>query len=324
MTRLLPTLGLLLAALFLTGCSTNPATGSRSLTLLSWSEEKAMGAEAAPQFTAEFGGPVPDEQLQRYVTEVGQRMVAQIEPEVPGDLEWEFILLDSDVINAFALPGGKVFMTRGLASRFTDEAQLAGVLGHEIGHVTARHGNQRMSKQIGFNILIGAAAVGVGIADSDSDVRKYGQYAVPALAVGGNVVLLKYGRDEESQADQLGVRYMARAGYNPVAQREVMEVLQAAAGSSAGAPPEWLSTHPYPETRIERLNQILAEQYPDAATNPAYSRAEQRYQSQFLSRLNALPPAKHTGAMLTTAEQTMLASAVGAGPGCCDVHRATN
>ncbi|MEA5614569.1 M48 family metallopeptidase [Nodularia spumigena] len=323
MTRLLPTLGLLLAALLLTGCSTNPATGSRSLTLLSWSEEKAMGAEAAPQFTAEFGGPVPDEQLQRYVTEVGQRLVAQVEPEVPSDLEWEFILLDSDVINAFALPGGKVFMTRGLASRFTDEAQLAGVLGHEIGHVTARHGNQRMSKQIGFNILIGAAAVGVGIADSDSDVRKYGQYAVPAMAVGGNVVLLKYGRDEESQADQLGVRYMARAGYNPIAQREVMEVLQAASGSNAGAPPEWLSTHPYPETRIERLNQILAEQYPDAATNPAYSRAQQRYQSQFLARLNTLPPAKHTGAMLTPAEEAMLAAGM-LGSGCtCPGHIAT-
>ncbi len=320
MIRQLATLGLLAAALTLGACSTNPATGARSLTLLSWNEEKAMGAEAAPQFTAEFGGAVSDEPLQRYVTQVGQRLVAQIEPEVPSDLEWEFTLLDSDVINAFALPGGKVFMTRGLASRFTDEAQLAGVLGHEIGHVTARHGNQRMSKQIGFNILMGAAAVGVGIADSDSDIRKYGQYAVPALAVGGNVVLLKYGRDEESQADQLGVRYMARAGYNPTAQREVMEILQQASGSSAGRSPEWLSTHPYPETRIERLNQILAEQYPDANTNPAYARAEQRYRTEFLARLNSLPPAKHTGAMLTPGEEAIIAAGILGGCSCQGQH----
>jgi predicted Zn-dependent protease len=326
MNRLIASMGLLLAALTLGACSTNPATGARSLTLLSWDQEKSMGAEAAPQFTAEFGGPVPDPALQTYVTEVGQRLVAQIEPGVPA-LDWEFTLLDSDVINAFALPGGKVFITRGLASRFTNESQLAGVLGHEIDHVTARHGNQRISKQIGFNVLIGAAAVGVGIADSDSDVRKYGQFAVPALAIGGNVILLKYGRDEESQADLLGVRYMARAGYHPAGQREVMEILAAASGGAGGArPPEWLSTHPFPETRIARLNQIIAEQYPDADTNPAYTRGQQRYQSNFLTRLNALPPARHTGAMLTPSEEAMIAAGMleGASRCGCVGHITTN
>lgn len=321
MKRLIATLGLLLAALTLGACSTNPATGARSLTLLSWDQERSMGAEAAPQFTAEFGGPVPDAALQTYVSEVGQRLVAQIEPGVPA-LDWEFTLLDSEVINAFALPGGKVFITRGLASRFTNEAQLAGVLGHEIGHVTARHGNQRISKQIGFNVLIGAAAVGVGIADSDSDVRRYGQYAVPALAIGGNVILLKYGRDEESQADLLGVRYMARAGYHPAGQREVMEILAAASGGGGGGrPPEWLSTHPFPETRIERLNQIIAEQYPDADTNPAYARAEQNYRTRMLNRLSALPPAKHTGAMLTPAEESMIAAGMLNASCPCPTHR---
>lgn len=317
--RLLTALFLFVLAMGQTACSVNPATGSRSLTLMSWDQEKAMGAEAAPQFTAEFGGPVPDESLQRYVDQVGQRLVAQIEPGVP-DLDWEFTLLDSEVINAFALPGGKVFITRGLASRFNSEAQLAGVLGHEVGHVTARHGNQRVSKQIGFNVLLGAAAVGVGVADSDSDIRRYGQYAVPALAVGGNVVLLKYGRDEESEADQLGVRYMARAGYHPIAQREVMEILAEAGGTSGGRPPEWLSTHPFPETRIARLNQIVSEQYPDADTNPAYTRGEQAYQSNMLSRLRNLPPPTHTGAMLTTQEASIAAGMLGGMMGGCACH----
>lgn len=319
MPRLLACLALLVAGLAQLGCSTNPATGTRSLTLLSWDEERRMGAEAAPQFTAEFGGPVPDEQLQAYVTRVGQNLVEQVEPGVP-DLDWEFTLLDSEVINAFALPGGKVFITRGLARRFENESQLAGVLGHEIGHVTARHGNQRMSKQIGFNILIGAAAVGVGIADSDSDVRRYGQYAVPAIAVGGNVVLLKYGRDEETQADLLGMRYMARAGYHPAGQREVMEILAEASGASAGArPPEWLSTHPFPETRIDRINQVLAERYPDADTNPAYTRGEQAYQSQFLARLRNLPPARHTAALMTPEEAAIAAGMLGCSAE-CDHH----
>ncbi len=296
-----------LGAAWQTACSTNPATGNRSLTLLSWEQEKAMGAEAAPQFTAEFGGPVESPQIQSYVDQVGRRLLAQIESDVPA-LDWEFTLLDSDVINAFALPGGKVFMTRGLASKLTNEAELAGVLGHEIGHVTARHGNQRMSKQIGFNILLGAAAVGVGIADDDSDVRKYGQYAVPAMAVGGNVVLLKYGRDEESQADALGMRYMARAGYNPSGQRQVMRVLASMDSGSGARPPEWLSTHPFPESRIERIDQILAEQYPDADTNPAYTDGEQAYKTSMLDPLKALPPAKHTAAMLTPAERDSIAA----------------
>lgn len=315
MTRRLLAAALGLAAALQTACSTNPATGNRSLTILSWEQEKAMGAEAAPQFTAEFGGPVQSAQIQSYVDQVGRRLLAQIESEVPP-LDWEFTLLDSEVINAFALPGGKVFMTRGLASKLSSEAELAGVLGHEIGHVTARHGNQRMSKQIGFNILLGAAAVGVGIADDDSDVRKYGQYAVPALAVGGNVVLLKYGRDEESQADALGIRYMARAGYHPKGQRNVMQVLASMDSGSSARPPEWLSTHPFPESRIDRINEIIAEQYPDADSNQAYATNEQAYKNNMLDPLKALPPAKHTAAMLTPAEAETIAAGI-TGPTPC-------
>lgn len=283
-------LSLALAAL-LGGCSVNPATGARSLTLLSWEREVVMGTEAAPGMTSEFGGETPDAQAQAYVDEVGQKLLGGIESGVP-ELPWTFTLLDSGVINAFALPGGQVYLSRGLAEKLTSEAEMAGVLGHEIGHVTARHGNQRISKQIGFNVTMAAAALIVGAADEDSDIRKYGQIGVPALAFGGNVVLLKYGRDEELEADMLGMRYMARAGYNPVGQRLVMETLRRASGGGGGQP-EWLSTHPESDTRIARINGLLRGEYAHTQNSPEYVMDEAEYQSRMLARLARLGPAKH-------------------------------
>jgi predicted Zn-dependent protease len=285
---------LLPALVLLGGCSVNPATGERSFTLLSWEEEKQMGAEAAAGLAAQFGGEVNETIASSYVKEVGQKLLTGIEPAVP-DLEWEFTLLNDDLINAFALPGGKVYITRGLAAKLNNEAELAGVLGHEIGHVTARHGNQRISKQIGFNVALGAAAVVVGTSSSDSDINKYGSVGLPAMAIGGNVVLLKYGRDEESEADMLGLRYMSRAGYDPIAQQRVMEVLLETS-SGVARQPEWLSTHPYPETRIERIKRLLAELYPDRASNPDYELYAERYKSRMLDRLATLPPAPKTPA----------------------------
>jgi predicted Zn-dependent protease len=167
---------------------------------------------------------------------------------------------------------------------------MAGVLGHEIGHVTARHGNQRISKQIGFNVGLALGAVAVGVSDSDSEVRKYGQVALPGIAVGGNLVLLKYGRDDESEADMLGMRYMERAGYDPSGQLRVMEVLEAA--SSGARTVEWLATHPYPETRIERINKILNEQYPNAGDSSVYVINSSEYQQRMLTPLSKLAPPK--------------------------------
>lgn len=270
------------------GCTTNPATGKKSFTLYSWEEEKQMGAEAAAGLAAEFGGEVESAIPSEYVAEVGMKLVAGIEDGVPP-LDWEFTLLNTSVINAFALPGGKVFFTRGLAEQLSDEAEMAGVLGHEIGHVTARHGNQRISKQIGFNVGLALGAVAVGVADDDTAVGRYGQVAIPGLAIGGNLVLLKYGRDDESEADMLGMRYMERAGYDPSGQLRVMEVLEAA--SSGARTVEWLATHPYPETRIERINKILAEQYPNAGDRSVYVVNASEYQQKMLNPLSKLAPA---------------------------------
>jgi predicted Zn-dependent protease len=282
-------------------CKVNPATGKRSLILMTWEQEKQLGLEAAPQMTDQFGGEVPDATATDYTREVGMKLTTGVEEAVP-DLDWEFTLVNSPVINAFALPGGKIFMTRGLAEKLSSEAEFAGVLGHEIGHVTARHSNQQMSAQLGLNFALGAAAVAVGVSDPDSDVRRYGQAGIPAIAVGSNLFLLKYGRDDESEADLLGMRYMSRAGYDPVGQLRVMQVLQQASEGS-GRPPEFLSTHPYPESRIERIKELLNGDFSGTQNNPDYVIRAEDYQRRMLTPLSRLAPAPDPS---STEESAML------------------
>jgi predicted Zn-dependent protease len=284
MTR--PLAALLLSAAALTGCTTNPATGDRFLNLTSREQEIQMGAQAAPGLTQEFGGKVNDAFLNAYVTEIGTRLAAATEADNPG-LPWEFTLLDSEVINAFALPGGKVFISRGLVARMTNEAQLAGVLGHEVGHVTAQHTARRISQSTALQGILTLGAAAVSISGSQT-AAVIGDQALPALNVGGQLVILKFGREEESQADYLGMRYMSKIGYNPRGQLQVMEILKAAAGG-AGGQPEWMSTHPLPDTRIREIEGLLAGEFAQAANNPANAFNEARFQSEFLTRLNKLP-----------------------------------
>lgn len=280
----------LAAAASLTGCATDPTTGDTFFSIYSWDQETALGLEAAPSFTDEFGGPVPNEQVRAYVTEVGSSMVPHVEEGVPDDLPWEFTILNSDVVNAFALPGGQVFITRGLASQLDNEAQLAGVLGHEIGHVTARHGNQQMSRSVALQGGLAASALVIGAAGEDSVLREYGQYGLPVAQVGGQLVLLSYGRDAEYQADELGMRYMSRAGYKPSGQRGVMQKL-AELGGGGQRPPAWLSTHPYPEARIERINELLRGEYAQAEASGANEKFPDRYRQRMLQPLASMPAA---------------------------------
>jgi predicted Zn-dependent protease len=287
----------------LMGCSTNPATGKRSFMLQSWEWERAMAAQAGPEFTNEYGGETPDAGVQAYVDEVGAKLTSvaleQAHAEVP-ELDWSYTLLDSAVLNAFALPGGKVYISRGLAEKLENEAQLAGVLGHEVGHVMARHGNQRISKQVGVNLLLTGAAVAVGVADEDSNFRQYGQYAVPALTVGGNVVMLSYGRDEELEADGLGIQYMVANGYDPAGQRQVMEILGRESGGSH--PPEWLSTHPASETRVARINEMLKGEYAHTQNSPEYGLFPDPYKRRMLDRLASLPAPAQASARFDLAD----------------------
>jgi predicted Zn-dependent protease len=289
------TLALAASACMLAACSTNPATGERFFNPISSAQLNAMGAQAAPELAGQFGGPVQNERLQQYVQRVGNSIAVHTEADFPK-LEWEFTLLDSHIINAFALPGGKIFITRGLAERMTNEAQLAGVLGHEIGHVSAEHAARRIGQQAIFNTGLAVAGIAVGAQPEDSSLRQYGQFAIPALAIGGNLVLLSYGRDEESQADSLGMRYMMRAGYNPRGQMQVMEILRDAE-QGGGRPPELLASHPMPETRINRIQRLLETDFAEGANLPFY---EERWHNEFLSELRRLPASRQQSAPQTT------------------------
>ena len=280
----------LAATATLTGCATDPTTGDRFFSLFTWDQEAALGLEAAPGFTDQFGGPLPNEAVRAYVSEVGASMLPYLEEGVPDDLPWEFTILDSDVINAFALPGGQIFITRGLAAQLENEAQLAGVLGHEIGHVTKRHGNRQMSRSVALQGGLVASSIVIGAADEDSALRQYGQYGLPVAQVGGQLVLLSYGRDAEYDADEAGMKYMSLAGYKPVGQLGVMQVL---ADMSQGGqrPPALLSTHPYPEDRINRIRRLLETTYQQAQNNPENVLNADAYQQRMLRPLASMPPA---------------------------------
>ncbi|MEO0482877.1 MAG: M48 family metalloprotease [Planctomycetota bacterium] len=284
--RALALIAALCVTLLAVGCTTNDATGRSQLLAFDRGEEVAIGEEAMPQLIAEYGGEVPDASLRTYVADVGYSMVPFTESDNPS-LPWEFTLLDSDVINAFALPGGKVFMSRGLAEAMTNEAQLAGVLGHEIGHVTARHTSERVGHSMGVQVLAGIVGAVAGYSSSQIVAQ-----AVPEIVgAGGQGYLLKYGRDQELEADRLGMRYMVRAGYDPIGLKQTMEILAAAAG--AGGQPEFLSTHPHPESRVKQANKIIARDYAETQNNPEYGTFESRFRDRFLSVVATLPPARH-------------------------------
>src|SRR5512134_1704571 len=188
-------------------CATNPATGRKQLMLVSEAQEIAMGKEADQEAVAAYG-LYPDPKVQAYVNELGQRLAKASErPSLP----WSFKVVDDASVNAFALPGGYIYVTRGIMTHLRSEAELAGVLGHEIGHVTGRHSAQQMSQQqlaMG-GLLIGMVAV--------PELQQYGGLVQQGLGL----LFLKFGRDDENEADQLGLRYMTREAYEP---RELLEV----------------------------------------------------------------------------------------------------
>lgn len=276
--------GMLVLAGVLGGCSQNPTTGRSQLNLLSRAEEIQIGEEAMPELTQSYGGKVASATAQSYLNEVCMSMAKLTEGEAPT-LPWEFTLLDSDVVNAFALPGGKTFITKALVERLHNEAELAFVMGHEIGHVTARHQNEQISRQLGAQIAVTVAASAAGAAES-----QIVQQAVPTLVnQASGLYLLKYGREQELEADQLGMRYMTKAGYDPEAARSAMQVLADLAGDGA-RPPEFLSTHPYPEARIEQINEQLNSLYAQEMSDPAYRLYPERYQSRMLKPIALLLP----------------------------------
>lgn len=233
----------LASSLFLHNCARNPVTGKSQVVLMSEAQEIAMGKEADPQIVAQFG-LYPDKALQDFITQKGKQLAAISHRP---NLAYEFKILDSDVLNAFATPGGYVYFTRGIMANFNNEAQFAGVLGHETGHIAARHSVAQQR-----NALLGQLGIIAGVV-INPNLAQFAQTASQGLGL----LFLKFGRDAERQADELGVEYSSKLGYDATEMADFFLTLERQ-GQKTGAAqiPEFLSTHPNPGDRNVTVNQL--------------------------------------------------------------------
>ncbi|MEZ5418299.1 MAG: M48 family metalloprotease [Vicinamibacterales bacterium] len=225
-------------------CASNPVSGRREVSLMSEAEEIAIGQRGDAEIRREMG-VYRDDELQRYVAGVGERIAAvSHRPNLP----WTFTVVDVPVVNAFALPGGYVYVTRGLLAHLGDESELAGVLGHEVGHVTARHASQQLTRSATGSLGVLIASIFVPGVAPFSDVA----------SMGLNTLFLKYGRDDELESDRLGVEYAAKAGWDPESVPRFLTTLSRLDAMSARGIPNWLSTHPDPGSRVVKAAPIAA------------------------------------------------------------------
>ncbi|MDH7599162.1 MAG: M48 family metallopeptidase [Sedimentisphaerales bacterium] len=226
----------------LAGCAVNPLTGREQPMFISEQEEFALGDRMAPQVERQLQGAIKNEQLQRYIDRIGQRIARVCHRP---DWDYRYVAVEDISINAFALPGGHIFITRGLLEKLHSEAQLAAILGHETAHVVARHSAAAMSKENLLNVGILAAAV-----SGQVDPR-----AVQIADLAARFLMLSYSRQDEQEADLAGLDYMVAAGYDPQAMVETMQMLQ---DLDKVQPIEFFSTHPSPENRIRYLKETIA------------------------------------------------------------------
>ena len=222
----------------------DPLTGKKVFTILPPEEEIAIGNKLLPQSITQFEGQYPDKAVRKYAEKIG----LLISERTPRKLPYGFYIANSSVVNAFALPGGKIVITRGIFLLFDKECELAGVLGHELGHVNARHHARFLEKQMGLSLLLQIGALLLG-------GETLTERAILRLAeIGANLLALKFSRDQEREADKLGVRFTAKAGYDPRCMIDVFRKLRA---KEKERPPEWLSTHPLPESRIREIAELI-------------------------------------------------------------------
>lgn len=239
-----------LSLLVLAACTLNPATGQRQLTLMSEAQEIQMGRQAHPEVLAAYGA-YDNAELQGYVQEIGKKLAAVSERP---QLDWTFTVLDDPVVNAMALPGGYIYVNRGILAHFNSEAEMASVLGHEIGHVTARHSVEQISRSQLAQLGLGVAAI------ASEDFRPYAGLA----GQGVGLLFLKFGRDDERQSDDLGLRYMTRGGYDPAEMPKVFDTLdRLSQAHGGGGTPQWLSTHPDPGNRVADMTASISELPPE-------------------------------------------------------------
>ena len=230
------------AMLLFDGCATNPVTGKKEVMLVSEGQELAMGAQSDPAVTAQMG-LYPDKKIQNFINEKGKKMGAVSHRPT---LTYQFRVVDSPVINAFAIPGGYVYFTRGIMAHFNNEAQFAGVLGHEIGHITARHSAKQQT-----NSIIGQVGL-MGAMIASPRLAQFGEQAMQGM----QLLFLKFSRDDESQADGLGVEYSSKIGYDASQMADFFQTLAREQEAKGGqAVPDFLSTHPNPADRFNVVHQ---------------------------------------------------------------------
>jgi predicted Zn-dependent protease len=220
----------------LTGCAVNPVTGENQFMIMSPAQELEIGKKYGPILEKELGGQIEDDGIKQYIDSVGQKIArASHSP----NLKYTFSAVNDEMLNAMALPGGYIIITRGMLEKLETEAQLASILAHEASHITIRHSAAAMSQQIGMSILLSAALTQTSSAG-----------AARAAQLGSQLVGLKYSRDNEREADKYGIDYMVKAGYDPMGMVETMDTLEK---ESKTRPVEFFSTHPSPENRRGNL-----------------------------------------------------------------------
>ena len=248
------------------GCAVNPLTGESQLMLIPPEQDIAIGQQYAPEVEKQMGGRIPNDDLQRYVDNVG-RKVSYFSQR--ADWDYHFVALQDKSVNAFALPGGYIFITKGMLKSLTTEAQLAAILGHETAHVVARHSSAAMSNQIGADIVLSA----VLSEKTPPGVRT-------AADIGRQIVTLNYSRKDEKEADLAGLDYTVKAGYNPYGMVETMQILEE---QEKTRPIEFLASHPSPENRITYLKDKIETKHYDLA---GLRIGKEEYSANVLSRLN--------------------------------------
>ncbi len=234
----------------------NEFTGEVQHVDMTVEQEIALGLQAAPEMASQYGGLHPDKQAAAEIKAIGQKLVSNTGvAETPYKFDFH-LLADENTVNAFALPGGQIFITAGLLKRLNSEAQLAGVLGHEIGHVVARHSAEQLAKAKLTQGLSGAAAIATY--DPDNPASRTGAIAAAMI---GKLMTMKFGREDELESDRLAVKLTGQSGYDPRAMIEVMRILEQASGGARG--PEFAQTHPNPGNRIAEIEKAIAQEYPD-------------------------------------------------------------
>lgn len=228
----------------------NPITGEKQHITLSADQEIAMGLNSRDPMAQEFGGYYPDPKVQGMITAIGNKLVQSTEAaKTPYRFEFH-VLSDPNTVNAFALPGGQIFITVSLLKRLKSEDAIAGVLGHEIGHVVGRHSAEHMAKQQLTQGLVNATMVATYDPSNPNSTAAMAQYI-------GNMINLKYGRDDELESDHFGVKYMYESGYNPESLIDVMKVLEDVSGGQRQS--EFMSSHPSPANRVTEIQKAIAE-----------------------------------------------------------------